>query len=102
MADVWHAEDTYHGTVSNLKRLDDVHHELSGLPGNVLAATSGEGIVHLPGEEDGLSGGREVWDDTSKTKVQGILGNVAEVEGVLDDSLINVTEAIALRSALSN
>lgn len=78
---------TYHGAVSDLDWLKEVHVCLCGLAGDVVTGTVDGCVVHLPSQIAGLEGCDQVGDNSGHTEVQSILWNVLEGEGVLDNSL---------------
>jgi hypothetical protein len=78
---------TYDGTPANLDGLQHVQHQLGALAGEDQAVTDSGGAVDLVGEVDGLEGGGQVGNDTSRTESESLLGDVLQAEGVLDDFL---------------
>lgn len=83
---------TYHSTISNLEWLDDVHQQFSGFARDELAAASGQGIVHLPGEVHGLKGSRKIRHDTGQAEIESLLGAIPKAECLLDNFLYRSTD----------
>lgn len=78
---------TYNGTVANLDGLQHVQHQLSRLAREDQAITESGSAVDLVGEVDGLQRGGQVGDHTGHTKVESLLGDVAQAEGLADNFL---------------
>ena len=78
---------TYHSTVADLDRLEQVQQQLSGVTRKEKTVTGSGGPVDFVREVDGLERGSKVGDHTSHAEVHGLLGNSLKAEGVLDDFL---------------
>lgn len=78
---------TYNCAISNLNRLKNAHHHLRSWAGYVVAFTSGNGIVHFPGQVNSLERSREVGKDTSQSEIQSFFGNFLEAESLTDNFL---------------
>lgn len=62
-------------------------HQLGALAREHETLTEGGGAVDLPGKVGSLEGGSEVGNHTRHTEVQSLLGDLLEIEGILDDFL---------------
>lgn len=85
---------TYDGTVSDLDRLSKVEEERGRLSGEQKARAI-DVVVDFPCEVAGVQRGCQIRNDTGKTEVEGLLGNIVEGEGLLDDFLYRNHLAVA-------
>lgn len=88
---------TYDGTVSDLDRLSKVEEERGSLSGEQKARAI-DVVVDFPCEVAGVQRGCQIRNDTGKTEVEGLLGNIVEGEGLLDDFLYRNHLAVAQNS----
>jgi len=90
---------TYHGTISNLKRLENLQQQSCCLLIKDVACSDFGSTVDLLRAEDSRQRRCKVWQHASKTNVVCLLGYSREVEGVADRFLVHSVSSVLMHKS---